>query len=189
MQDNGCDVGTNFLPGPDDHRVEGGTHPVAQSAEEKKQSTRDKAHDGSSTGASAAAPPPTGGPHGLSAFLKDNNSRTADVLDEGEKLRGDALGLIEAFPDYKHSRKFQYVVVKDEREVVCVAALKLGSMEQVDLELAYIHTRKDAEKQGHASCALAHGPVRNVNTSGRTLKVMVADAAGTKKACSLAQGF
>ena len=142
-------------------------------------------------GGAAAGAPPTVGPYDLSKFVKDKDPRTVRVYKEGEKPCGGALRLLKEFPDYKdykYTRVSKHVVVKYEGEVVCAAVLKLGT-ELEDLELAYIHTREGEEGKGHARCALAHVLAHSVCTSDRTLKIEVADAAGTKKTCSRAQCF
>ena len=98
----------------------------------------------------------------------------------------DAQRFMKECSTYEHCTEFQCAVVsdKDTKEVVSVAVFKSGGGANIhvgDLELAFIRTRKEAERQGHAQCALAHGLSGQLCTSKRPLKILVADAAGTKE--------
>ena len=153
----------NFLIDREGNQEEGGAYPVAWRGKEKKQSTRGKARGDSSTGASpaprgasAAAAAATGAaPRGLSA-LRNGKSRYVRLYKK-ERIPKDAHDFMKVFPSFEHCTEFQYAVAKDKVTKDVVSAAVFKSVCLGDLELAFIRTREDAERKGHAQCVLAHG--------------------------------
>ena len=72
-----------------------------------------------------------------------------------EKLSKEAQPFMNAFPSYKHSDAFQYVIAKhstgEKNVVACVAAFK---SDDEKVEIAFVRTHKDYERQGLARRAL-----------------------------------